>query len=176
MVPPSHFPLLAEGRLPLCFGRLFCWLGERDKPVKSRRFFACRAHFHTLKKDSAAALPFLKEKSNENGLFAQGAFLEAGEVLLGQADDHRGKQRHCDEVGDGHHAVEGFGDAPEEIELDGGTDNGNQGIDDHKGLDDLFAEEIFAAASAVQAPAQDGGKCKEDQAEQRGDNSNGIDH
>ena len=49
MVPPSHFPLLAEGRVPLCFGRLFCWLGERDKPVKSRRFFACGAHFRTLK-------------------------------------------------------------------------------------------------------------------------------
>ena len=28
MVPPSHFPLLAEEQLPLCFGRLFCWLGE----------------------------------------------------------------------------------------------------------------------------------------------------
>ena len=28
MVPPSHFPLLAEEQLPLYFGRLFCWRGE----------------------------------------------------------------------------------------------------------------------------------------------------
>ena len=106
MVPPSHFPLLAEGRLPLCFGRLFCWRGapapcsgaacalilrkgrnrhgspftlpppcggtiafmfrasfllawgERDKPVKSRWFFACRAHFRTLKRTAPQHCPF----------------------------------------------------------------------------------------------------------------------
>ena len=58
MVPPSHFPLLAEGRLPLCFGRLFCWRGERDKPVKSRRFFACRTHFRTLKRTAPQHCPF----------------------------------------------------------------------------------------------------------------------
>ncbi len=58
MVPPSHFPLLAEGRLPLCFGRLFCWRGRRDKPVKSRRFFACGAHFCTLKRTAPQHCPF----------------------------------------------------------------------------------------------------------------------
>lgn len=51
-------PLLAEGRLPLCFGRLFCWRGEQDKPVKSRRFFACRAHFRTLKRTAPQHCPF----------------------------------------------------------------------------------------------------------------------
>ena len=58
IVPPSHFPLLAEGRLLLCLGRLFCWLGERDKPVKSRRFFACGAHFCTLKRTAPQHCPF----------------------------------------------------------------------------------------------------------------------
>ena len=58
MVPPSHFPLLAEEQLPLCFGRLFCWRGERDKPVKSRRFFACGAHFCTLKRTAPQHCPF----------------------------------------------------------------------------------------------------------------------
>ena len=121
--------------------------------------FLC--NFYAKQKSSAAALPFAGENPGYQIialLLAEGAFLRPGEVFLGEFENDRRKQRHGDEVRNGHHAVEGFGDAPEEIELDGGTDNGNQGIDDHEGLDDLFTEEVLAAAGTVQAPAQDGGK------------------
>ena len=121
--------------------------------------FLCK--FYAKQKSSAAALPFAGENPGYQIialLLAEGAFLRPGEILFGKLENDRRKQRHCNEVGDGHHAVEGFGDAPEEIELDSGTNNGNQGIDDHEGLDDLFTEEVLAAAGTVQAPAQDGGE------------------
>ena len=121
--------------------------------------FLC--NFYAKQKSSAAALPFAGENPGYQIialLLAEGAFLRPGEVFLGEFENDRGKQRHGNEVRNGHHAIEGFGDAPEEIELDGGTDNGNQGIDDHEGLDDLFTEEVLAAAGTVQAPAQDGGE------------------
>ena len=126
--------------------------------------FLC--NIYAKQKSSAAALPFAGENPGYQIialLLAEGAFLRPGEILFGKLENDRGKQCHCNEVGDGHHTIEGFGDAPEEIELDGGTDNGNQGIDDHEGLNDLFAKEILAAAGTVQAPAQDGGEGEEHQ-------------
>ena len=44
MVPPSHFPLLAEGRLLLCFGRLFCWLGGNGINRSNPGGFSLAAH------------------------------------------------------------------------------------------------------------------------------------
>ena len=112
--------------------------------------FLC--NFYAKQKSSAAALPFAGENPGYQIialLLAEGAFLGPGKVLLGELENDRGKQRHGDEVRNGHHAVEGFGDAPEEIQLDRCADDGDQRIDDHKGLDDLFAKEILAAAGAV---------------------------
>ena len=88
-------------------------------------------NFYAKQKSSAAALPFAGENPGYQIialLLAEGAFLRPGEVFLGEFENDRRKQRHCNEVRNGHHTIEGFGDAPEEIELDGGTDNGNQGI------------------------------------------------
>ena len=39
-----------------------------------------------------------------------------------------------------------------------------------------LATQVGQTALRIIAPAQNGGKCKEDQAEQRGDRANGIDH
>lgn len=72
-------------------------------------------NFYAKQKSSAAALPFAGENPGHQIialLLAEGAFLGPGEVFLGEFENDRGKQCHCNEVGDGHHAVEGFGDAP----------------------------------------------------------------
>lgn len=55
---PFTLPPPCGGTVTLCFGRLFCWRGERDKPIKSRRFIACGTHFHTLKRTVPQHCPF----------------------------------------------------------------------------------------------------------------------
>ena len=75
-------------------------------------------NFYAKQKSSAAALPFAGENPGYQIialLLAEGAFLGPGKVLLGKLENDRGKQRHGDEVRNGHHAVEGFGDAPEAV-------------------------------------------------------------
>lgn len=55
---PFTLPPPCGGTVAFTLWRLFCWRGERDKPVKSRRFFACRAHFRTLKRTAPQHCPF----------------------------------------------------------------------------------------------------------------------
>lgn len=105
----------------------------------------------------------------KQGLFAQGAFLFLGEILFGQLEHHRRQQRHADEVGDRHHAVEGLGDIPQQAQIHRRAEDRHQCVDHHKGLDDLFAEQILTAAGTVQAPAEDGGKGEAAQRHRRKD-------
>lgn len=88
-------------------------------------------------------------------------------MLARQLDHNGAEQQQRDEVGNGHEAVERVGDIPHEREVR------NRAGDDHKaendliGADDLTAEEELRAARAVECPAEDGGRGKEQQPDRK---------
>ena len=80
------------------------------------------------------------------------------EMFLGQLQQNRRQQTDGDQVGNNHEAVEGIGDTPDQTEVDGSADDGDEGIGDGVDLDALVAEDEFDAAAAVETPAEDGGE------------------
>ena len=79
-------------------------------------------------------------------------------MFLGELQNHRGQQEHGDQVGDGHEAVEGIADAPDQAKIHGCTQDGHQGIGNVEGQQNLASQQEFRAAGTVQTPAHDGGE------------------
>lgn len=62
------------------------------------------------------------------------------EVLFGQFENSRGQQKYGDQVGDGHKAVEGIGNAPDQAQINSSAHDGYQRVGDVEGQQDLAAE------------------------------------
>ena len=65
-----------------------------------------------------------------------------------------GKKEQGNQVGDCHQTVEGFSNAPHQAQICRSTKDGNQRVDHHKRLDDLFGKQELDTACAVQSPAK----------------------
>ena len=79
---------------------------------------------------------------------------------------HDGAQaQEGDEVGDGHKAVEGIGDAPDEVQLHAGAQDDDENKHDLVRPDGAAAEEVLPAAHAIKRPAEDRRRGKEHQAD-----------
>ena len=88
-------------------------------------------------------------------------------MLLRHLDDHGAQQQQRDEVRDGHEAVERVGDIPHELQVRDRAGHNDEAEDDLIGADDLAAKEELRAARAVKRPAEDGGRCKQQQADRQ---------
>lgn len=88
-------------------------------------------------------------------------------MLLRHLDDHGAQQQQRDEVRDGHEAVERVGDIPHERQVRDRADHNDEAEDDLIGADDLAAKEELRAARAVERPAEDGGRGKQQQADRK---------
>ena len=75
-------------------------------------------------------------------------------MLFGQLQHHRGQQEDGDEVGDGHKAVEGVADAPDQTQVRGGAHNGDQRIGNVERQQDLASQQELCATGAVQTPIE----------------------
>ena len=86
-----------------------------------------------------------------------------GKVSFGQPDNNTGQAEKGDQIGDRHKAVEGIGNVPNQIQLQGRAhqDHGNE--DDLIDLCALAAQQELAAAGAVEGPAENGGQSEENQ-------------
>ena len=86
------------------------------------------------------------------------SFFDTSEVVAGGGEHLRGEQQHRDQVGQGHEAVEGVGDAPDELEAAHAADDGH--ADEAEAVVDAgaCAEEVVDGAFAVVGPAEDGGE------------------
>ena len=86
-------------------------------------------------------------------------------VLFGELDGHAGQGQQGDQVRDGHEAVEGVRQVPGVGKAHGRADDDEadkQNLIDPHGL---VAEDILAAAGAVEGPAQDRGEGEEAEAD-----------
>ena len=81
-------------------------------------------------------------------------------MLFDQLQDHRRQQENTDQVGDGHKAVESIADAPDQAQISGGAQNGDQTVGNIERQQDLASQQEFSTAGAIQTPAYDGGKSK----------------
>ena len=88
-------------------------------------------------------------------------------MLLRHLDDHGAQQQQRDEVRDGHEAVERVGDIPHERQVRDRAGHNDEAEDDLIGADDLAAKEELRAARAVERPAEDGGRGKQQQADRK---------
>ena len=108
------------------------------------------------------AIPSQKAASPLFRLFSQ-----SREMLLRHLDDHGAQQQQRDEVRDGHEAVERVGDIPHELQVRDRASHNDEAEDDLIGADDLAAKEELRAARAVKRPAEDGRRCKQQQADRK---------
>ena len=88
-------------------------------------------------------------------------------MLLRHLDDHGAQQQQRNEVRDGHEAVERVGDIPHERQVRDRAGHNDEAEDDLIGADDLAAKEELRAARAVERPAEDGGRGKQQQADRQ---------
>ena len=88
-------------------------------------------------------------------------------MLARQLDHNGAEQQQRDEVRDGHEAVERVGDIPHELQVRDRAGHNDEAEDDLIGADDLAAKEELRAARAVERPAEDGGRGKQQQADRQ---------
>ncbi len=75
-------------------------------------------------------------------------------VLVRLSDDDAGEGNQCDEVRDGHEAVDDIGEDPDGLEFEEGTGCDQRDEDQAVRQDALAAEEVDAGALAVVVPAE----------------------
>ena len=81
-------------------------------------------------------------------------------VLFHQGEQLGSQQEQCDQVGDGHEAVGGIGDAPDQTQIQSGAHDCHQRIDSDVRLNDLVSKEELHAAGTVKTPTENGGECE----------------
>ena len=96
--------------------------------------------------------------ANAPGVLSYESDLFFLKILL-QELQHRGSQQeHGYQVGHDHKAVEGVGHVPDKPQIHRCAHDGNQGVGDVEGQNDLASEEEFGAPGTVEPPADDGGE------------------
>ena len=85
------------------------------------------------------------------------------EIVLGDGSHNTGQTEQCNQVGDGHHTVEGVGDVPHQLSRAGGTYDTDQNENNLvKNIYNFIAVgEVVKALLAIEAPTEDGRQCKE---------------
>ena len=73
-----------------------------------------------------------------------------GKVSFGQPDHNTGQAKKGDQIGDRHKAVEGIGDIPNQIQLQGSADHDKDNEQDLIVWHRLMAKQELAGAAAVQ--------------------------
>ena len=96
-------------------------------------------------------------------------FSQSREMLFRHLDDDGAQQQQRDEVRNGHQAVERIGDRPYKREIRDRAADDHKAEDDLIGADDLAAKEELRAARAIERPAEDGGRGKQQQADRQND-------
>ena len=82
-------------------------------------------------------------------------------MFLCQLDDHTAQTQQRDQVGDRHEAVEGIGDIPDKIQLQGGADHHHDNEQALVNANTPTLQQELKAPGSVQGPAQNGGQGKE---------------
>lgn len=56
----------------------------------------------------------------------------SGKIFFGQPEHSAGQKKYANEVWNHHHTVEGIGDAPEQAQVNGGPEDGDQRVNDQE--------------------------------------------
>src|SRR5690606_12545142 len=88
-----------------------------------------------------------------------------GKEFSGQSEDDRAQHQQGDKVGNGHHGVHHVGHAPYQFQVYRRTYRNQHHPDDAERQYRLVAKQVLGAALAIQAPAEQGGKGKNRQAD-----------
>lgn len=81
-------------------------------------------------------------------------------MLLQHFKHGRRQQKYGNQVGHNHEAVEGVGHVPHKAQIHRRAHNGDEGVGDVEGQNDLAAEQELRAPGTVQSPADDSGEGK----------------